>query len=65
MNINQKEIEMILNWASELNNRIFSMEERKLIEKLIRSHIDINADMQVEQLRGDVEELLRKKNLLK
>lgn len=54
MEINQKEIKMVLDWALELEDRIFSIEERGLIERLIKNHVEIKEQVQIEEMRNEV-----------
>lgn len=59
MQLRQNEIKMILDWVLELEDRIFSMEERKLIEELIANHVEFNKQVQIEEMKHEVKEMIK------
>lgn len=59
MKLTQEEIKIILGWVLEIENRIFSIEERKLIENLIKNHVEINESVQIEEMRDEVKNMIK------
>ena len=62
MLLKQHEIKTILDWVLEMENRIFSTEERELIERLIENHAEINEQVQIEEMKHEVEEMIKSLN---
>ncbi len=59
MNISQKEIEIILDWAIELGNKQFSIEEKMMIERMINNHIETGINIQVNEMKKEVKALMK------